>query len=234
MNAIFLAACLCLAPEDAASDSPPSPSNAALTVRIVGPKSAFVGQLVRLSLDITGDAREHEWYFASPEGKALPEYISNTDKTKMYLTVMEDGTYTFEVITVAADGKRGIVRNKLEIEFTYKNSERVALAKKAIGTPSIEDQFKAAVRKVNSPTKIRDLTDIVTALRSSRSVAEVRTNFTRIAGTRAPAWNSFFVDTDAIMATLRQQGLLEPVEGEVKDQRIVNTLQNAAAVLEAK
>jgi hypothetical protein len=187
---------------------------------------------VRLGLEITGEAREHEWYFSSPEGKALPEYISNTNKTKMYLTVMEDGVYSFEVITVAADGKRGIVRNKLDIEFTYKNSERVAVAKKAVAVPGVEEQIKAAIRKVSSATKIKDIADLVVALRSSRSVAETRANFTKIAGVRAPAWNVFFADIDHIFAQFKSEGLLEPSEGEAKDQKYVNALQNISSILE--
>jgi len=230
MNALLLVAFLCSA-EDLQPDKPAAP-NAQLSMEIIGPPNAFVGQLVKIHLEISGDARESEWFFSSPPGKSPPEYVLSSDKARGFLTVMEDGVYGIEVITVGKE--RGIIRKRLAIEFTYKNAEKVAVAKKATKAPVIDDQIKAAIQAVVSDDKVKEIGELVTSFRSARSLSEARNNFIKIAGQRAPKWNSFFAKIDQIFGQLKAEGLLVPAEGEAKDQKYVNTLQNISLILEGE
>lgn len=219
---------LLLARSAAADDATPPPPHASpaapLSVRIIAPQKAIIGELVRITLDETGDVRERDWSIEP----AVASMLFTKDRTVAYLTTPTPGVYTIDV--AIAGKERGIARHKAKLEFSFHDPAAKPAVGKTLAEKAAARDPSAEVRQwaseIQSPTKARDVMDLVTALKMARNIPEAKAFFTSSAGASAAHWAPFWKHLEKLFADLDADGQL-PTEANRR-----GALSNTAKALE--
>lgn len=223
-------------PAPAPSDSDAAP----LSVRVICPQKAIIGELVRITTDTTGDVRELDWSIEP----AVSSMLSTKDRRIAYLTTPTPGVYTIEV--VVAGKTRGIARHKARIQFAFHDPNAKPQVEGPAGggsgpvaataPPDSPEAAKAAAvadvqrwaDEIKSPTKARDTMDLITAFKMGRNLAEVKAFFTSTAGSSARNWNPFFKHIEEMLAEMAGKRQIPT------DKHLLGFLTNVAASLEGR